>query len=167
MREFQNFIEHDKGNFPIVISVPHGGEMDYKLLPRRRSGILGIDKGTIDLARDLFKYFSTLSTSSEQISIKPSYVISKLRRNRIDFNRPESEAFPLGSELSEQIYQYYHEKIRNYIDYNIKKFNISLLVDIHGFERHKRPPGFRDVDIIIGTDNLNSLYSQPISKIGI
>ena len=164
MRDFQEFIEHDKGNFPLVISVPHGGEIDCKLLPKRRSGILGIDKGTIDLARDLFKYLSTQSTLSEQVSIKPSYVISKLRRNKIDFNRPESEAFPLGSELSKQFYHYYHEKIRNYVDYNIKKYNISLLVDIHGFERHKRPPGFRDVDLIIGTENLKSLYSRPISK---
>jgi len=164
MQEFRKFIENDKGNFPLVLSVPHGGETDFNFLPKRRSGILGIDKGTIDLAKEIIKCISTLNKSSKNVSIKPSYVISKVRRSKIDFNRPEKEAFPLGSELSKQIYQYYHEKIRNYIKYNIKQFNISLLIDIHGFERYKRPPGFRDVDLIIGSDNLKSLYTYSIPK---
>ncbi len=164
MREFLNFIEYYKGNIPLILSVPHGGELNCNILPKRTTGILGIDKRTIDLARELIDFLSTANKSSSKNSMNPSYIISKLRRSKIDFNRPEKEAFLGESEISKQIYQYYHAKIKENIEDNIHKFNYSLLVDIHGFERHKRPPGFRDVDLIIGTDNLRSLYSTPISR---
>ena len=47
---------------------------------------------------------------------------------------------------------------------NIKSFGRSLLIDIHGFEKNKRPPGYRDVELILGTNNLKSLFLEPIPK---
>lgn len=164
MPEYQNYIEYEKGTIPLVISVPHGGKLECSELPKRIKGIFGIDKGTIDLAKDFIKFFSTMKKNSNNSSIKPSYVISRVRRSKIDLNRPETEAFPPESIISKQIYRFYHDKIKFFIESNIKDFSSSLLVDIHGFESHKRPPGFRDVDLIIGTDNLKSLYARQISK---
>ena len=40
----------------------------------------------------------------------------------------------------------------------------SLMIDIHGFEKDSRPQGFRDVDVILGTNNLESFFSKPIAK---
>ena len=39
-----------------------------------------------------------------------------------------------------------------------------MLIDIHGFEKDKRPKGFRDVELILGTNNLESLYPNSIPK---
>jgi hypothetical protein len=47
---------------------------------------------------------------------------------------------------------------------NLKFFGRSLLIDLHGFEKNKGPTGFRDVDIILGTNNLESFFSEPILR---
>ena len=47
---------------------------------------------------------------------------------------------------------------------NVKLYDHSLLIDIHGFEKKRRPSGFRDVDIILGTNNLEAFFSEPIPK---
>jgi len=153
MTDLENYVRYKKGVIPLIISVPHGGPLECETLPKRESGILGIDKGTIELAEGLIA-----STNN------PSYVISNVRRNKIDMNREESKAYPKGSTLAKEIYQFYHSKIRELIDNNIVTFNRSLLIDIHGFEKSKRPQGYRDVELILGTENLNSLFSTPVPK---
>ncbi|MHA1932428.1 MAG: hypothetical protein ACW96X_07795, partial [Promethearchaeota archaeon] len=94
----------------------------------------------------------------------PSYVISKVRRSKIDLNREESEAFVQSSGIAKKIYKAYHAKLKDFIMSNIKFLSRSLLVDIHGFERNKRPSGFRDVDIILGTNNLESIFPEQIPR---
>jgi hypothetical protein len=90
--------------------------------------------------------------------------MSKVRRSKIDLNRNEHDAFNQNSFLAREIYWFYHNKIEEWILINLNKYNRSLLIDIHGFERNARPQGFRDVDIILGTNNLESLFSNPTKK---
>ena len=94
----------------------------------------------------------------------PSYVISKVPRSKIDLNRKEEEAFVQDSIDAKKIYRIYHSKIKEFVFDNIKQFGRSLLVDIHGFEKNKRPPGFPDVEIILGTNNLKSFYSTRLPR---
>jgi len=159
MANFEKFITFQKGTFPIIISVPHGGNLEINDLPARKSGILGPDKKTIELATQLIDELNKLDENRQC-----SYIISKVPRSKIDLNRQKNEAFTPGSELALKIYRFYHAKIKEYIEYNLMNFKRSLLIDIHGFEKHKRPEGFRDVDIILGTNNLESIYSKQIPK---
>jgi len=69
-----------------------------------------------------------------------------------------------NSSLAQQIYQFYHKKIEELILENVNSFDNSLLIDIHGFESNKRPSGFRDVDLILGTNNLETFFSKPVPK---
>ena len=39
-----------------------------------------------------------------------------------------------------------------------------MLVDIHGFEKAKRPQGYRDVDLVLGTNNLESMFPKKLPK---
>ncbi|MHA1987326.1 MAG: hypothetical protein ACW98D_11845 [Promethearchaeota archaeon] len=94
----------------------------------------------------------------------PSYIISNVRRSKIDLNRTETEAFNPRSVIAREIYISYHNKIREFVRDNLNFFSRSLLIDIHGFEKEKRPQGFRDVDIILGTNNLESFFSEPIPR---
>ena len=164
MPNYKEYIEYNKGTIPLVISVPHGGMLECEDLPRRVRGILGIDKGTIELARDLMECFENIAEKSGSVGKKPSYIISNVRRNKIDLNRPENKAHDISSSLARQIYQFYHEKILQFVTENLKIFHYSLLIDIHGFESHKRPQGYRDVDVILGTDNLKTMFSAPVPK---
>ena len=165
MSNLKKYIEfRGNGTLPLIISVPHGGSLKCRNIPIRSEGVMGVDKATIQLANDFMFYIKRQSeriTSNQQY---PSYIISKIRRSKIDFNRNEIEAYDLNSALARRIFQFYHKKIKEFITYNLKIFNYSLLIDIHGFEKHKRPPGFRDVELILGTDNLLSLLPESTPK---
>ena len=164
MINIKDYIEYKNGTIPLVISVPHGGMLECKNIPKRLTGVLGIDKNTIELTRDIIKCFEIVAEDNNFTGILPSYIISNVRRNKIDLNRSKDEAYDFNSVLGRDIYQFYHEKLKEIIFTNLNKFQYSLLIDIHGFESHKRPQGYRDVDLILGTNNLQSLFSTPIPK---
>ena len=155
------FIEFSKGTIPIILSVPHGGSIEVESIPNREHGIKGIDKNTIEIAQELIDVIRKSSNSDLQV---PSYVFCKLARIKLDINRPKSKAFNKNSELANSIYMDYHQKIKDSILFNLKSFNKSILIDLHGFEANKRPQGFRDVDIIIGTNNLESIIPNKVPK---
>jgi len=159
MAIFDNYIKYHIGDIPLILSSPHGGIIKDIDIPKRSKGILGIDKQTntllLDLTEKLKKLFK-IKTSS--------YIFSEIHRSRVDLNREEFNAYNKKSKLAKEIYRFYHNKVKEIVSYNLESFNRSLLVDIHGFEKSKRPEGFRDVEIILGTNNLDSLFSKPIPK---
>jgi len=159
MVDIKDCIEYYRGSIPLIISVPHGGTTICDNIPQRTNGIHGIDKDTIKVACELIEMIKDVFKFKT-----PSYIISKIHRAKIDFNRNSSEAFDQESELAKKIYHFYHNKIEEIILYNLETFNRSMLIDIHGFEKDKRPKGFRDVELILGTNNLESLYPNSIPK---
>lgn len=164
MPGLRDFIDVEEGNIPLIVSVPHGGLFECDSIPQRSNGILGVDKGTIELANYLIEYVR-INFKEERLGFKkPFHINSKVRRSIIDLNRKELEAFNQNSFLAKEIYKFYHNKIKEWVYYNIKKFGSSLLIDIHGFETENRPPGFRDVDVILGTNNLLTIFPTPVPK---
>lgn len=164
MLNLKDYVEFQKGTIPIIISVPHGGTSECENIPKRSNGILGIDGKTIEIAKKLIELIKTNFREQSLEFETPSYIISKVRRSKIDLNRDETEAFNPSSAIAKEIYNAYHIKLREFVMNNLKLFNSSLLIDIHGFEKNKRPPGFRDVDIILGTNNLESFFVEPVLK---
>ncbi|MFX1313056.1 MAG: hypothetical protein ACFFHD_10635 [Promethearchaeota archaeon] len=158
MWDLKEYIEFNRGNIPLIISVPHGGTLNCAFIPKRLRGIFGIDKSTIEFAKDLVSKFALLNSKS------PSYIISKIHRSKIDLNRNKNEAYNQNSLIAREVYTFYHYKIRDLILDNLRTFNYSLLIDIHGFEANNRPSGFRDVDIVLGTNNLESFFPYPIPR---
>jgi hypothetical protein len=116
------------------------------------------------LTYDLIENFREYANLKSKPNWEPSCIISNITRKKIDFNRNESEAFNIKSTLAKEIYQYYHNKIHELISYNLVNFNRSLLIDIHGFEKSKRPKGFRDVEIVLGTNNMRSMFPEELPK---
>lgn len=164
MIEHRNYFDLGEGNIPLILSVPHGGILECDSIPLRTSGVLGIDKGTNEISKILIEQINR-TFENEKLGFKyPFYIISMVRRSKIDLNRSEDEAYNQNSFLAREIYRFYHEKIREWIHNNICKFGRSLLLDIHGFEKDNRPYGFRDVEVILGTNNLGSLYNNPVPK---
>ena len=160
----QDYIEFRRGTIPLIFSVPHGGTTNIENIPDRINGIHGVDRETIKLTFDLIDNIREFSNFKSEDNWMPSYIISKIKRLKIDFNRKETEAFSLKSNMAREIYQYYHNKILELISYNLKKFDRSLLIDIHGFEKSKRPKGYRDVELVLGTNNLESMFAEKLSK---
>lgn len=164
MLKAKDFIEFGRGDIPLIISVPHGGLLVCDSIPERSNGISGIDKGTIEFSKDLIKHLKRNFKIKASGKNNPSYLISKIRRSQIDLNRDKSVAYVQTSLFAQEIYNFYHNKIKELIHSNLECYNRSLLIDIHGFEKKSRPPGFRDVDVILGTNNLDSLFTESIPK---
>ncbi len=159
-----DYVECKRGTIPLIFSVPHGGTNKFDNIPDRMSGIYGVDKDTVGLTIDLIQKINELFQLASKDTRTPSYLISKIQRAKIDFNRKESEAYFLKSSLAKRIYRSYHNKIYRLINYNINNFGRSLLIDIHGFEKAKRPIGFRDVELVLGTNNLDSMFPKKLPK---
>ncbi|MHA2049759.1 MAG: hypothetical protein ACW986_09115 [Promethearchaeota archaeon] len=148
----------------MLISVPHGGIKKCEFIPKRTQGILGVDGETVKIAKNLIVAIKKENRAQDLESLNPSYIISNVRRNKIDLNRNYLEAYNQNSSIAKEIYIFYHSTIHSIVMNNIKLYNRSLLIDIHGFEKEKRPVGFRDVDIILGTNNLKSFFPEPVPK---
>ena len=161
MSELRDFVEFEEGNIPLIISVPHGGILECTSIPERTKGVLGIDKGTIEFSKNLIEQIS-LKFKAETTKLKvPFYIISKVRRSKVDLNRDKSEAYNQNSFLAREIYNFYHTKIQEWVFNNLDMYSRSLMIDIHGFEKDSRPPGFRDVDV-----NLYFFLNQSQKVIG-
>ena len=158
------YIEYCQGSIPLIISVPHGGSLMVEGIPDRVEGIHGIDRNTVNIACSLRKKISKLFGLNQENMKVPSYIISKVHRIKIDFNRKPSKAFNKESNMAKKLYQSYHKTVLDLISYNLDKFNKSLLVELHGFEKKKRPIGFRDVELVLGTNNFKSMFSPILPK---
>ncbi|TXT56296.1 MAG: hypothetical protein BAJALOKI2v1_590019 [Promethearchaeota archaeon] len=158
------YIDVKIGNIPLIFSVPHGGTLDCKVIPNRKMGVVGVDKNTVELTMGIINEIKHHRNSKINSKMNPSYIISKIQRKKIDFNRAEIKAFSKNSKKAHQLYQYYHRSIEDLILMNLNQFNSSLLIDIHGFEQKNIPNGYRQVDIVLGTNNLKTLYPYKIPK---
>ncbi len=155
------FIICRRGNIPLILSVPHGGINKFEdILLERKYGIKGTDKNTIKIALKLKESIKNYSQEKFKTQITPSLIFSDVHRSRIDFNRPPNEAYPVDSKLSKKIYNNFHENLKKLLFYNYQNWKISYLIDIHGFEKSKRPAGFMDVEIVIGTKNLQTIFPE-------
>ena len=165
MYELEEYVDLKKGNIPLILSVPHGGSMECEVIPKRVNGVLGTDLNTKSLALKLISEIKLISQKQSMQPKEPSYIILKVKRSKIDLNREVNQAFINNSQLANRIYHFYHNQLKELIFSNIKQFNRSLLIDIHGFEKNRRPPGYRNVEIVLGTDNLRALFKEMIPKI--
>jgi len=93
-------VEFVAGDFPLVISVPHGGATAPTKIPDR-TGITVTDSNTIDLARAISLAFAS------RVGRRPHLVICHLRRTKLDANRDVVEAAQ-GNAESVQAWTDYH-----------------------------------------------------------
>ncbi|MHA1195082.1 MAG: hypothetical protein ACTSRH_03810 [Promethearchaeota archaeon] len=157
MPEFNEYFDYFQGDLPIIFSVPHGGDFLSNNIPSRKEGILGIDINTIQLTNLIIKKLIMLFENEGSVYKNPSWIMSKIHRSKIDFNRDEKNAYFSGSKLAKQLYDFYHGKLLEFIKYNLNEFSFSLLFDIHGFDKKDIPFNFPIVDIVIGTNNMQTI----------
>jgi len=76
-----DWVETLDGNLPIILSVPHGGELRPNGIPDREDAILLNDPGSLQFTRDLAQALSDLTGR------QPYLVINHLARSKLDPNR--------------------------------------------------------------------------------
>lgn len=124
-----NYIEYSVGNLPIIISVPHGGQLRPNEIPRRKQGQFTWDYNTLELSKLISrKFFDTYGKY-------PHLIICHLHRNKIDANREIIEATD-NNEYAKTAWHEFHGFIDQGKASVTEAYGKGLYVDLHG-QGHK------------------------------
>ena len=149
------------GNIPLILSVPHGGDITPSEISNRTYGVTVTDSNTVELGIAIRNYFYA------NYNIRPYVIINNLKRTKLDANRDRVEAAQ-GNIYAERAFDEFHFYIENAREDIISKFGTGVLFDIHGHGIN--PDGFNDLRTWIGylltsdeLDNSNDYIDQNIS----
>lgn len=122
------YIEYQKGNLPVVISVSHGGNLEPASIPDRscNNPVYVTDAYTIETALEIKNQLYALT------GCYPHLVISHLKRNKLDPNRNKADG-ACGNEEAMTAWEEFHDFIdtartaaNEEHDYN------TFFIDLHG-----------------------------------
>ena len=149
------------GNIPLILSIPHGGDITPLEISNRTYGVTVTDSNTVELGIAIRNYFYA------NYNIRPYVIINNLKRTKLDANRDRVEATQ-GNIYAERAFDEFHFYIENAREDIISKFGTGVLFDIHGHGIN--PDGFNDLRTWIGylltsdeLDNSNDYINQNIS----
>jgi hypothetical protein len=121
----KKYLTYSGGNFPILISAPHGGGILPVGLKQRTYGNRGKDSYTRRLIQRII----------ELLPYKPYYIYSDIHRKIVDLNREVIEATQ-GNELAGDIWNTWHTYLRAYSLNITNKYERGLYIDIHSHDKH-------------------------------
>lgn len=120
----KNYIKYYKGDIPIILSAPHGGDLKPKEIKTRTSGVFDKDDYTYELTELIVDEFY------KQTSFTPYAVIAEISRTKVDINRQKDEAYE--DENAAIVYNQFHDFIQDSKKEIEEKFSKGLYIDIHG-----------------------------------
>lgn len=121
-----NYIEYIAGNFPLIISVPHGGALTPSEIPDRTCGDETVtDSYVIDLAREISSAINKIT------GCYPHIIICNLKRTKLDANRDLPEA-ACGDPEAETAWYEFHKYLDTAALKVTKKSGKGLYIDLHG-----------------------------------
>jgi len=123
------FVYVQKGNLPIIISAPHGGNDVIPGVPVR-TGVGVSDFTTVrDTGTEELAY--TLATSIQQrFGRAPFVVVAKASRQYVDFNRTAVDAYENPD--AKVVYDYYHKMMKTYTRTAANRYHGGVVIDLHG-----------------------------------
>jgi len=153
-----NYIRYYKGDIPIILSAPHGGEISPTHIQDRQSGVFDLDDYTLELTESIIDQFH------KQIQKTPYAIIGEISRKKVDLNRQREKAYE--DENAKVVYNYFHSLIQNSEIEIDAKYKKGLYIDIHG---QSHPKGYLEFgyllvnDILKLEDNLLLKYQNKTS----
>lgn len=123
----EKWTEFIPGDMPLVISVPHGGDILLPEVPLRacEGAVTVTDSRTIELAREIQDAFQ------RKYKMRPYIVICHLSRKAVDQNR-EIASGTCGNEMMKKPWQQFHDYIDTALSLAVRKFGLSVYIDLHG-----------------------------------
>jgi len=128
-----SYIEYLAGDSPLIISVPHGGDLEPTDIPDRDcEGCSYLrDSYTQELAREIRDFMI------QRTGCYPHVIINRLHRKKLDMNRELLEA--TDSAASSEVYwKNYQDFITAAKDSVVKAFGKGLFIDLHGHGHTKQ-----------------------------
>jgi N-formylglutamate amidohydrolase len=132
-KKIDAFTEVQYGNMPLVISVPHGGTLGPDSIPDRTcpDAVTTTDLNTVELL------FAIDSVFKKDFGIQPYFVVTHLKRIKLDQNRALSEASCNNNRVL-GFWRGYHGSIDSFIKLIVTKYKQCLFIDLHGHGHEKQ-----------------------------
>ena len=145
-----SYVEYVVGEFPVVISAPHGGLLTPHEIPDRLLGVIHSDRNTQDLSRRI------RNALIERTGGAPHLIVSRLHRGKLDPNREIVEAAQ-GSVFAENAWYEFQGFIEVAKDIVTRDFGSGLYLDIHGHDIDRIELGYllSDSDLSLSDAGLN------------
>jgi N-formylglutamate amidohydrolase len=125
----QKLLTIGRGGVPIVLSVPHGGQLPIPGCPERRGegvpAFVALRDGGTDLLAERL-----VAEMEKRLGGRPYLVMARFHRKFLDVNRVAAAAYE--SDLAKPCYDGYHRGLREACDEVRKRWGRGLLVDLHG-----------------------------------
>ena len=157
----KSYITYYPGNIPVILSIPHGGDISPPEISNRTYGVSVTDSNTIELGIAIRNYFYV------NFNVRPYVVINNLKRTKLDANRDIVEAAQ-GNIFAERAFNEFHFYINSARQEILSNHSTGFLFDIHG--HGVNPDGFYDMRTWIGyllsgdeLDNSDNYINQNIS----
>jgi N-formylglutamate amidohydrolase len=156
-----DLIIFQKGDLPVIISAPHGGSLQFPGVEPRKgegmeAGAAGFrvvrDGGTEELALEVARQLALRMQGT------PSYVISRVHRRYVDFNRPPNIA--VEDPKARVIYDQYHAALGDAVRGIRQKHSAGLLIDIHG-QGSSAATAYRGTSNGLTVSGMKSNYGEP------
>lgn len=128
----QEYVDFESGNIPLILSVPHGGDLKPNEISNRtcNDAVSVMDEFTIELAQAIIDEFA-------KAGYKPYFIINKMHRSKIDANRNREEA-TCGNRNAQAVWDLFHGQIQNSMESISTKFQKGLFIDLHGHGNPKQ-----------------------------
>jgi hypothetical protein len=128
----QEYVDFESGNIPLILSVPHGGDLKPgEILNRTCNDAVSVmDEFTIELAQTIMDEFAKAGQ-------KPYLIINKMHRSKMDANRNREDA-TCGDKNAQAVWDLFHGQIQNSMVSISTKFQKGLFIDLHGHGNPKQ-----------------------------
>ncbi|MEY4672541.1 MAG: hypothetical protein RL148_325 [Planctomycetota bacterium] len=140
-----HYVEYVVGNLPVLVSAPHGGDLEPATIPDRTFGTTVKDTRTIELTRE----FS--DRLAQRFGLRPHMVICHLARTKLDANREIVEAAQ-GNPVAEQAWNDFHQSCADARQAILAQWGFGIYIDLHG---HGHPEGWVELGYALSSTQLN------------
>lgn len=147
-----NYIKVYEGDLPIILSAPHGGDIQAEEIKTRTSGVFDKDDYTLELTELIVEEFH------KQTNKIPYAVIATISRHKVDINREPKEAYE--DESAKVPYLEFHKNIINAKKAVDKTFGKGIYIDIHG---QSHPKAYLEFGYLL-KNNILKLHDGELKK---
>ena len=145
-----NYVEYIPGDYPLVISVPHGGALAPATIPTRTVGTTVTDTNTIELGQAVAQAFKVTTGRT------PHLVLVHLRRTKLDANREVVEAAQCNADAI-RAWTEYHTFIETAMTSVRQRTGSGLYIDLHG---HGHDKARLELGYLLSSGTLNGSDAQ-------
>ena len=123
---WEEFVELRRGNIPLMLIAPHGGDQKPQWINDRNcnGSVITQDQYTLGIALQIEQKLN-------QLGYQPYLVLAKIHRIKVDLNRSLATSH-CEDDTSNPLWQLFHDQIYQFREELINDFGRGLVIDLHG-----------------------------------